>query len=102
MRPSCATRAAASMPTSGQILPPLETERLRLRPFTPGDLEALHALWADPEIGRWLGGAHEHVQESIDELQGHLDHQARHGYSLWAVEERTSGRFVGEVGLQRF
>ena len=26
-------------------------------------------------------------------------HWEEHGYGLWAVEERTSGRFVGRIGL---
>ena len=88
------------MPTSGQILPPLLTERLHMRPFVPGDLDALHAMWADPEVGPWVGGRHERLQQSVDELQEHLDHQARHGFGFWAVEEREGGALVGEVGLQ--
>ncbi|MBB6099010.1 RimJ/RimL family protein N-acetyltransferase [Deinobacterium chartae] len=30
--------------------PRLETARLRLRPFAPGDLEALRGYRADPEV----------------------------------------------------
>ena len=78
------------------------TDRLRLRPFVPDDVHAVHAMWTDPEVGPWVGGTHEHLQESIDELQSHLDHQARHGFAFWAVEERATGALVGEVGLQRF
>ena len=78
---------------------PLVTSRLVLRPFRAEDLEAAHAMWSDPEVGRWIGGPHEHLQQSIDELQGHLDHQARHGFAFWAAEERATGRLVGEVGL---
>jgi RimJ/RimL family protein N-acetyltransferase len=79
---------------------PVLTERLRLRPFGPDDLDALHALWSDPVVGRWVGGTHETLRESAEELEGHLRHQERHGYSLWAVEERATGELVGEIGLQ--
>jgi RimJ/RimL family protein N-acetyltransferase len=78
---------------------PLVTERLLIRPFRPSDLHPLHAMWSDPEVGRWVGGTHERLQESREELGQHLDHQARHGFSFWAVEERESGDVVGEVGL---
>jgi RimJ/RimL family protein N-acetyltransferase len=81
---------------------PILTERLRLRPFTHADLDALHAIWSDPAVGPWVGGAHEHLQESVEELQGDLDHQARHGFGMWAVQERATGRVVGELGLQLF
>ena len=33
---------------------PLRTERLLLRPFEPGDLDALHAIQADETVARWL------------------------------------------------
>ena len=81
---------------------PLLTDRLRLRPFTADDLESVHAMWAHPEVGPWVGGRHTELQESIDELGAHLAHQARHGFGFWAVEERASGALVGEVGLQLF
>ena len=78
------------------------TERLRLRPFRPADLDALHALWSDPEVGRWVGGTHTDVRESEEELGEHLRHQADHGFAFWAVEDRATGEVVGEIGLQRF
>ena len=33
---------------------PLETERLVLRPYEEGDFDALHALYAEAEVVRWL------------------------------------------------
>lgn len=33
---------------------PLETARLVLRPYEEGDFDALHALYAQPEVARWL------------------------------------------------
>ena len=81
---------------------PILTERLRLRPFTDDDLDALHELWSDPAVGRWVGGTHVKIAESADELGQHLRHQARHGFAFWAVEERDTGKLVGEIGLQLF
>jgi [ribosomal protein S5]-alanine N-acetyltransferase len=81
---------------------PILTDRLRLRPFRAADVDALHALWSDPEVGRWVGGTHTDVRESEEELGEHLLHQELHGFSFWAVEERETGELVGEIGLQRF
>lgn len=81
---------------------PRQTERLLLRPFRPADLEPLHEMWSDPEIGPWVGGVHASRQESEDELDAHVRHQQRHGFGFWAVEERASGDVVGEVGLMLF
>jgi RimJ/RimL family protein N-acetyltransferase len=33
-------------------------------------------------------------------LRLQIAHQASHGWSLWALEERSTGRFVGDCGLQ--
>ncbi len=33
---------------------PLRTERLLLRTAEPGDLDALHSYWSDPEVTRYL------------------------------------------------
>jgi RimJ/RimL family protein N-acetyltransferase len=81
---------------------PVETDRLLLRPFTDEDVEALHAMWSDPEVGPWVGGTHTDPSESVEELAEHLRHQQRHGFGFWAVEERATGRLVGEVGLMLF
>ena len=81
---------------------PIYTERLRLRPFTDEDVEALHEMWSDPEVGPWVGGKHTDPGESVEELGEHLRHQRQHGFGFWAVEERESGRLVGEVGLMLF
>ena len=56
-------------------------------------------MWADPQVGGWVGGTHTRLQESREELAQHMEHQTRHGFAFWAVEERETGALVGEVGL---
>ena len=78
---------------------PLETVRLRIRPFEPAsDAPALHELWGDAEAMRFVPGA---AQESVDgtraRIQSALD-RAPAGWGFWALEERE-GRVVGGVGL---
>ena len=84
------------------MLAPFATARLDLRPFTADDLPALHAMWCDPEIGPWVGGTHTEVRQIEEELGIHLAQHERHGFGMWAVAERGTGRLVGEVGLTQF
>jgi [ribosomal protein S5]-alanine N-acetyltransferase len=78
---------------------PIATDRLLLRPFAADDLGALHAMWADPEVGRWVGGTHTALRESEEELAAHLRHAAAHGFGFWAVVEPATGELLGEAGL---
>ncbi|MHC4401425.1 MAG: GNAT family N-acetyltransferase [Planctomycetota bacterium] len=76
----------------------LETDRLQLRLFEQSDVEHLHLLYSDPEVMRHMGGtrtrekAEEHYQEFAQQY-------AKTGFTLWAVEQKTDGQFVGRVGL---
>jgi ribosomal-protein-alanine N-acetyltransferase len=78
----------------------LETARLVLRCFQPGDLEALYALYRDPQMRRFFPEGtltRAQTQEEIDGFrEGHPD-DARLG--LWAAETRDEGAFVGRCGL---
>ena len=81
----------------------LETERLRLRPFTTNDLEAHARLYADPDVTRWIGdgpflgpAARERSERTVRRF---VAHWREHGFGVWAVEERASGRVIGQCGL---
>jgi RimJ/RimL family protein N-acetyltransferase len=79
---------------------PIETERLRLRPWEPADLDAFHALYGDPVVMRLVGGGPSRdLDHSRRRLAWMIDHQRQHGYSLWAIAERASGRIVGDCGM---
>jgi ribosomal-protein-alanine N-acetyltransferase len=78
----------------------LETARLRLRPFTAADHDAIHAVYADPEVMRYVGhGAHRSLTETVRALRGYADALAARGYGFVAVVERSSGVVVGDAGL---
>jgi RimJ/RimL family protein N-acetyltransferase len=79
---------------------PLETARLRIRPFRPDDdAEQLHELWGDAEAMQFIpGGARESVAETRERLES-LPGRAPEGLGFWALEERETGRLVGGVGL---
>jgi ribosomal-protein-alanine N-acetyltransferase len=80
----------------------LATPRLRLRPFEPGDLDAIHRVYSDPEVMRWVGtGPVADRSTSERMLAGYAVHQRGHGFSFWAVVENASGALIGDAGLHR-
>jgi RimJ/RimL family protein N-acetyltransferase len=82
--------------------PRLETARLVLRAHRAADLEALACMWADPVVVRHISGQPSTRAESWARLLRYAGHWALLGFGYWAIEERASGRFVGEVGLADF
>lgn len=85
-----------------QAVPVLTTERLILRANTAEDFDDCAALWGDPQVVRHISGVPSTPMESWMRLQRYAGHWALMGYGFWAVEERESGRYVGEVGLAQF
>ena len=80
-------------------IPELTTPRLRLRAFAPQDVDAYAAMMADPEVTRYLGDGRTLTREEAwRQLAVFAGHWALRGFGLWAVEERTTGTFVGRIG----
>jgi RimJ/RimL family protein N-acetyltransferase len=83
-------------------IPTLETERLRLRPHRPEDLADCTAMWADASVTRYIGGRPFSREEVWARLLRYAGHWRWMGYGFWVIEERSSERFVGEIGLADF
>ena len=78
----------------------LETARLQLRHFVPGDLEALFRLYRDPEVRRYFPDGTRTLEETKEELEWFRHgHPAHPELGLWATIERESGAFLGRCGL---
>ena len=78
----------------------LTTARLRLRPFTAADTAAIHAIYADPEVMRYVGhGAHRTLAETTAALRTYAEVLAARGFSFLAVCERETGALLGDGGL---
>jgi RimJ/RimL family protein N-acetyltransferase len=84
------------------IHPSVETDRLLLRPWRPGeDLDAIAALNADPAVMRWVTPnrplSREETAAFLDRAVRHWD---EHGFGLWAVVPREEGApCIGFAGL---
>ncbi len=78
----------------------LETERLRIRPFTMKDVEELHEIIGDPAVMRFIpAGPSPNIDVTKEVLENVLRHQEAHGYSIWAVTDKFTGKMLGDCGL---
>jgi RimJ/RimL family protein N-acetyltransferase len=76
----------------------VSTARLTLRPLRPEDADALLEVYTHPLVEAWIG-PHSRGRVS-QEIAFQVAGQAEWGYSVWAVERRDDGRFLGDCGLQ--
>lgn len=79
----------------------IETTRLVLRPHAIADFDEVAAMWADPEVVRFIGGVPSTRGESWARLLRYIGHRAALGYGFWAIRDRA-GRYVGELGFADF
>lgn len=81
---------------------PVLTDRLRIRDWTDRDAEPLHAIYGDAETMRHIGSSGratpdlETTRRIMDALR---EHEARHGFTLWPIDERDGEQMVGIGGL---
>lgn len=78
----------------------LETTRLVIRSFEPGDAAGMLAVFGDPEVRRYLPPF---PDPTIETMQGSVARrmamEADHGHGLWAVERKDTGELIGDCGL---
>lgn len=80
----------------------IETARLRLRPHVADDLVASWAMWSDPLVYRYILPAASTEQQAWARILNCIGHWAVANFGYWAVEERSAGAFVGEIGFADF
>jgi len=83
-------------------VPEIETARLRLRRFTPDDLDAFAQIIADPDVMKYIGagetfsveGAKPHLKNFIEK------YWESHSFGRWALIYKDSGTLIGHCGLR--
>jgi len=78
----------------------LETPRLRLRPRTLEDVDAIVAMDSDPEVRRYLGGPLDPVAHRT-EVRGNIVDNTIPDYLRWAIEWKDRPGFLGQCGIRR-
>lgn len=75
--------------------PILETKRLILRSWTLDDADDVYDYAKDPQVGPSAGWKpHENKEESRRTVESFIKN-----HDVWAVEEKSSGKVIGSVGL---
>jgi ribosomal-protein-alanine N-acetyltransferase len=88
-------------------IPDIQTERLLLRPWTRADIDAMHLLWTEPDVRRYLWDDLVITRETAaDIVESHLKTATQHNIGYWAVHfpadsaERVAGfcgfRFIDD------
>jgi RimJ/RimL family protein N-acetyltransferase len=79
----------------------LQTERLVIRTFEDRDADAWIAMLSDPEVRRFLPKGPAPTMETFERaIESRHEMEDAVGYAMWAVDESTTGSFVGQCGLR--
>src|SRR5579872_4614167 len=76
----------------------IETERLILRTWQDGDIDEYYRINQDSKVTEFLRGplTMQEVKDFIAFVNQQFD---KIGYTLWAAEEKSSGKLMGFIGL---
>jgi len=77
----------------------LTTDRLVMTPHGLADFPDVMQMWSDPAVVPFLGGAPFNEEDSWARLLRYTGCWAVMGFGFWAVRDRASGAFLGDVGF---
>nr|WP_314541438.1 GNAT family N-acetyltransferase [uncultured Massilia sp.] len=80
----------------------ITTDRLILRKHTLADADSVFQLATDPTVLQFIRGLPVSPEEAWHRLLRYAGHWSLLGYGMFAVVERASNQFIGEVGLADF
>lgn len=76
----------------------IETGRLLLRQLRQSDFDIYAKYYSDEATAKYVGGQMLRPQ-AWRHMAAIVGHWALKGFGIWAVEEKSSGHFVGCIGL---
>ena len=76
----------------------IETERLRIRPYSMDDFAALYEILSDRETMKYYPKPYDEdgVRRWINWC---LESYETNGFGLWALELKSTGAFIGDCGI---
>jgi RimJ/RimL family protein N-acetyltransferase len=83
-------------------VPIVETERLTLRAHRPDDFADSLAMWSDPAVTRYIGGKPSTGQQTWMRMLNYRGLWSFLDFGYWAIEEKASGAFAGDIGFADF
>ncbi len=80
----------------------LQIDGFIMRPLQISDLDALTAIWATPEVTRFLPSREVPIlrENAEKSLQSFTEHWQQRGYGIGAVIESASSQMIGYCGLR--
>ncbi len=84
------------------LIPEIETERLILSKHQVSDFPALTKLWATESMVRYIGGMPSTERESWMRMLAYGGLWPLLGFGYWAVREKATGQYVGDLGFADF
>lgn len=79
----------------------IETARLRMRPYVEADLDALHRLWTDPDVRRYLWDDVVIARDVAEEaMRASMASTAERGFGHWALARHGEEALIGFCGLK--
>lgn len=81
------------------MVPSLQTKRLILRGHRLEDFPNSAAMWADPDVTRHILDQPLTEEGAWARFLRYIGHWAVLGFGYWVIEEKQTGRFIGEVGF---
>jgi len=79
--------------------PRIETERLVLRHWRKDDFRPYHAILQQPEVHRHFGSSAMSAEDCWRRLMASAGGWQFNGFGTWAVDRKSDGKLVGNVGL---
>lgn len=81
----------------------IETPRLLLRQHSAADFEDCVQMWNDPEVLRFINdGAAFPKAHTWTRLLSYVGHWTLFGFGYWAVQEKSTQKFIGQLGFADF
>jgi RimJ/RimL family protein N-acetyltransferase len=80
-------------------IPTIHTERLVLRSHRLDDFKDFCALWADDDVIRHISGTPSTREQSWARMMRYAGLWHHLGFGFLAIEEKATGRFIGEAGF---
>ena len=82
----------------GENMVIIETNRLVFREFTQDDVDELFNLLSDPIVMKHCSGTI-NITGTQKWLDIAIESYKKYGYDYWAVYERGTGAFIGQIGI---
>ena len=79
----------------------IETERLILRTWMPGDAPALAAIYGDPETMKFILSGTKTLEQTRAAIVQMAEASEREGCSMWPVVLKENSELIGSCGLMK-